>query len=126
MTALLSRLAGRHRRLVLSLTVVFTLVAGVVGTGAFTALNSGDAFSDPDQESVRADERIAAATGIASEPGVVALVEPVDAVTTPAGRARVDEVEAALALLAGPAPGGPQPAAAPADSAVRTVAGVVR
>jgi putative drug exporter of the RND superfamily len=49
----LGRLTVRRRRLVLSFTVLFMVVAAVVGTGAFGVLQTGG-FEDPDSESERA------------------------------------------------------------------------
>ena len=45
----------RRRRLVLSLTGLFLVVAVVVGTGAFGVLKGGG-FDDPSSESTRAGE----------------------------------------------------------------------
>ncbi len=51
----LGRFTVRRRRLVLSLTVLFVVVAGVLGTGAFGKLQSGG-FDDPGAESTTAHE----------------------------------------------------------------------
>ena len=49
----LGRVTVRHRRLVLSLTVLFVVVAAVLGTRAFGVLQD-DGFEDPSSESARA------------------------------------------------------------------------
>ena len=53
MLARLGRFTVRRRRLVLSLTVLFMVVAGVLGAGAFGVLQAGG-FDDPGSESAQA------------------------------------------------------------------------
>ena len=69
----LGRLTVRRRRLVLALTVLFVVAAGVGGAGAFGALEDGG-FDDPDSESFRASRFLEDELG-ASQPEVVLLVE---------------------------------------------------
>ena len=52
----LGRFTVRRHRLVLSLTVLFMIVAAVLGTRAFGVLQD-DGFADPSSESARADRR---------------------------------------------------------------------
>ena len=66
----------RRRRLVLSFTVLFMVVAGVVGGGAFGVLKSAG-FDDPSSESSRA-ERILAERFGGGDPNLVLVVSSRD------------------------------------------------
>ncbi|MGI8460268.1 MAG: MMPL family transporter [Solirubrobacterales bacterium] len=81
----LADLAQRRRRIVLVAAALFFAVAGVLGSGVADRLDPYGA-SDPETESVKAEERLEAA-GF-RETSVVVLIEGVDA-TTPAGERRV-------------------------------------
>jgi RND superfamily putative drug exporter len=72
----LGHLTVRRRRWVLSLTVLFVVLAGAVGGGAFGVLQDGG-FDDPASESVRAQELLDEA-GVAGEPEVVLVVRADD------------------------------------------------
>jgi RND superfamily putative drug exporter len=58
MLTALGKFTVRRRRLVLSFTVLFMVVAGVLGTRAFGVLEGGG-FEDPASESERASEALA-------------------------------------------------------------------
>jgi RND superfamily putative drug exporter len=77
----------RRRRLVLSLTVLFMIVAGVLGSGAFGVLQT-EGFDDPSAESTRAAELLDEHFG-GGEPNVV-LVATADG-------ANVDDADVASA-----------------------------
>lgn len=113
----LTNLAEHRRRLVLVVALLVVVAGAAYGTTAFTALNAGDAFFDPDSLSTVAADQIEAATGVAAAPGVVALVRPADGATSPAGRERLAQVAATLranpnvANVVAPTDPGPQAAA---------------
>ncbi|SED67163.1 MMPL family transporter [Jiangella alba] len=83
-----------HPRRALVALFLFVVVAGAVGGPVAGALRSDGGFAPGDADSVRAVERIEAATGLQPSPGVVLLVE------TPPGSGD-DPVEAAADTLAG-------------------------
>lgn len=91
--SLTSRIAARPRRVLLG-ALAFLLVAIVFGSPVFGALRDGGGFVAADAESTRADDAIERATGSASAPAVVALVDP-------AGEPRVRQVTAELAAVPG-------------------------
>ncbi|HEY8060920.1 MAG TPA: MMPL family transporter, partial [Acidimicrobiales bacterium] len=68
----IGQFAFRRRRLVLVLTVVVVITAGVLGGAVFDRLASGG-FADPDSESTKADELLEDRFG-AGAPNVVLLV----------------------------------------------------
>ena len=72
----LGDLTVRRRRPLLLLTVVFVVLAGVLGGGVFDRLSTGG-FEDPASESARADDYLAETFGVAS-PNVVLLVTAAD------------------------------------------------
>jgi RND superfamily putative drug exporter len=76
---------------VLAATVVFTLVAGVVGSSVVGSLSDGGS-SDPNAPSAIAQRQIVAATGISSEPGLLVLVRTPGSVTATPGRDLVARV----------------------------------
>lgn len=86
-----------HPRRALVALFLFVVVAGAVGGPVAGALDSEGGFTPPDADSVRAVERIEAATGLQPSPGVVLLVE-----TPPGtGDAAVEEAASTLAGLDG-------------------------
>lgn len=87
-----------HPRRALVALFLFVAVAGAVGGPVAGALDSEGGFTPPDADSVRAVERIEAATGLQPSPGVVLLVETPPGTDDPATN---PAVEAAAATLAG-------------------------
>jgi len=87
----LSRFVIRRARLLLTLGVVFSIVAGVVGHDVAQRLGPYSA-TDPATESVRATDRLAAATGLDVSDTLVVLVDLRRPARSPAGRRRVLEV----------------------------------
>ncbi|WP_116952872.1 MMPL family transporter [Jiangella endophytica] len=83
-----------HPRRALVALFLFVVVAGAVGGPVAGALDSEGGFTPSDADSVRAVERIEAATGLQPSPGVVLLVD------TPPGTGDAD-VQAAVSTLAG-------------------------
>ncbi|MFF2952811.1 MMPL family transporter [Kitasatospora sp. NPDC057965] len=99
MMDLIARPANRHARPVLLGAVAVAAVAGFFGAPVVTSLTGGNPdFVTPGSGSVRADERIGAATGIQADGGVIALVDtgaPVD------DRRTRDEVAKVADLMSG-------------------------
>ncbi len=94
---MLTRLAGfiyPHRRVVLYVTVVGAVIAGVFGSSVANHLSPYGA-SDPATQSVQATNRFQNATNREIDPGVVALVT-VGNVHTATAQNRVDQVTAEL------------------------------
>ncbi|MEO6512101.1 MAG: MMPL family transporter, partial [Nocardioides sp.] len=89
----LTWLSSRPRRALLAV-FFFVLVAGAFGGPVAGALNAENSFAPPDADSVRAVERVEAATGREASPGIALLVPSRDP-------ARVDEVTATLAAVPG-------------------------
>lgn len=83
----LGRFTVRQRRLVLAFTVLFLVVAAVVGTGAFGVLKDGG-FDDPSSESVQARGVLADEFG-GGDPNIVLVVQ--------AGTAGVDSPDVVAA-----------------------------
>ena len=81
----------RRARLVLAITATLTVIAGAVGAGVVGSLSNGGT-SDPNAPSVIAQQRLVAASGVASQPGLVVLVRTPGPVLTPRGRAVVARV----------------------------------
>ena len=73
------------------MTAVLTVAAGVVGSGVVGSLTDGGS-SDPNAPSAIAQRQIVAATGVASEPGLVGLVRTPGPVLDARGRALVSRV----------------------------------
>ncbi|MEE2039301.1 MMPL family transporter [Nocardiopsis sp. CT-R113] len=94
MFAGVGRIAVRHRWWVVAFAALLTVVGGVWGTGALSALTGGAGFDDPASESVRADEILAGELG-RNAVDVVVLYESDDLAVDDPGFG--DEVEAALA-----------------------------
>jgi putative drug exporter of the RND superfamily len=97
----IGRFTVRRRRLVLALTVLFVLVAGAGGAGAFGALDDAG-FDDPGSESYRTSQFLAEEIGT-NEPEVVLLVEAIggDDVDAPGVAAAGTELTDALAAEPG-------------------------
>ena len=71
----LANLADRRAKLVVIAAVVVTLVAGALGGGVADKLSSFGA-DDPATDSYKAAQRLAEATGLDANPGLIALVAP--------------------------------------------------
>src|SRR5215211_2398371 len=94
----LSRLTTRRPGRVVLLTVVFAVVAGVLGGPVAGLLTSGRTnFEDPGSPSVKAQQWAERATGVEGAPGLVALVETPAGARSEQGRARVAAVARTLA-----------------------------
>ena len=76
MFTVIGRFTVRRRRLVLALTVLFIVLAGAAGGGAFGALED-EGFEDPDSESARASRFLEEEVG-AREPEMILLVDVTD------------------------------------------------
>jgi RND superfamily putative drug exporter len=87
----LAELIHRRARLVLAVTVVFTVTAGVVGAGVVGSLSNGGT-SDPNAPSVIAGQQIVAATGVSTQPGLLLLVRTPGPVLAQRGRSLVARV----------------------------------
>ena len=83
-----------HPRRALVAVFLFVVAAGALGGPVAGALEAEGGFTSPDADSVRAVERIEAATGLEPSPGIVLLVQTPDGT----GEAAVD---AAVSTLAG-------------------------
>jgi RND superfamily putative drug exporter len=92
----LGQFTVRRRRLVLALTVLFVVAAGMVGTGVFGSL-AGGGFDDPGSESSQASAYLSDELG-ATDPELVLLVNATDGdVDDPATAATGAELTAAVA-----------------------------
>lgn len=87
--------AQRRPRWIALAAVVFFLVAGAVGRGAFDVLKPFG-FDDPDSESSVLDAQTEAAAGQSPDARVIALVTPGTPIESPAGRRAVREVSTEL------------------------------
>ena len=93
----LGRFTVRRRRLLLSLTILFVVVAGALGAGAFGKLQGGG-FDDPGAESTKAHDLLERQFG-AGDPNLVLLVQADsgsvdDAAVATAGRDLTDRLVA--------------------------------
>jgi hypothetical protein len=70
----LARGLDRRRRAVLIASVVLVFAAGAFGGPVVGLLDTGDDFSDPQSESIRARETIARVTGRSATPDALVLV----------------------------------------------------
>ena len=95
----ITRALGAHPRRSLLVVLLFVLAAGFFGGPVAGSLESGGGFTTSDAESVRAIERVEAATGRTPGAGVVLLVDTPDGL--PADADRVTEVTRALAAEPG-------------------------
>ena len=87
----IAALASRRPWRIAAAALAAALLAGALGGSVADRMGPFNA-DDPDTESIRTAERLEAATGLDSDPGVVAIVTPGGAVRSPDGRARVGEV----------------------------------
>ncbi len=94
-----SRFLSSHPRRSLLAVFLFVLVAGFFGGPLAGSLDASGGFASDDADSVRAVERIEAATGAAPGAGIVIVVDTPDGL--PADTARVQEVTDALAAEPG-------------------------
>jgi uncharacterized membrane protein YdfJ with MMPL/SSD domain len=100
LTALSDRVGSRPRRSLVAL-LAFVVVAAVLGGPVAGALQEDGGFLPPDSGSVRAIERIQAASGTQAGPGLVLLVDTPGGADSPAARARVAALRAELAKAPG-------------------------
>lgn len=103
-----------HPRRALVAVFLFVLAAGAIGGPVAGALQSEGGFAPPDAESVRAVERIEAATGLEPSPGIVLLVQTPSGAEDPV----VSEAADALAAIDGIAAAVPAGAAPDGSSAI--------
>ncbi|MFB6888371.1 MMPL family transporter [Kitasatospora sp. NPDC056327] len=97
MMDLIVRLANRHARVMVLCAVVVAALAAVFGAPVVTSLTGGNPdFVTPGSGSVRADDRIGAATGIQSDGGIIALVGTGAPVDDPRTREEVGKVAALM------------------------------
>ena len=94
-----SRLLSAHPRRSLLAVFLFVLVAGFFGGPLAGSLDASGGFASDDADSVRAVERIEAATGQAPGTGIVIVVDTPQGL--PADTARVQEVTETLAAESG-------------------------
>ena len=89
LTAIARFVSARPKRILVT-TLLFAVVAGVVGGPVAGSMKGGsDNFEDPASESVAARNTLEHAAGMSSEPDAIALVRPGAPVRSPAGEARV-------------------------------------
>src|SRR2546423_1084913 len=94
----IARLVSARPKRVLLATLLFGVVAGVIGGPVAGSMKAGaDNFEDPASESVAASNTLEHAAGTSSEPDVIALVHPASPVRSAAGQADVRRVAALLA-----------------------------
>ena len=96
---MLDALAGfldRRRRLVLAVSVVVVFAAGAFGGPVVGLLDTGDDFSDPQSESIRARDTIERTTGRSAEPDAIVLVRLGAEAGTPAAKRKLDAVLARI------------------------------
>jgi uncharacterized membrane protein YdfJ with MMPL/SSD domain len=96
----IAQLASRRGRLIVIGAVVLAVLAGALGAGVADRLGPFSA-DDPDTESIRVADQLEKATGLDSDPGIVAIVTPGGDVRSPEGRARVGEVARELRSQSG-------------------------
>jgi RND superfamily putative drug exporter len=98
MLTAIARLVSARPRRVLVATLLFAVLAGVVGGPVAGSMKGGsDNFEDPASESVAARQTLERAAGASSEPDAIALVRPGVPVRSAAGEAKVREVAGRLA-----------------------------
>ena len=93
MIASIGRFATEHRRWVVVGALLFTLVAGIWGTGVFGTITGGAGFDDPRSQSTRADRVLAGPLG-RQQADVVVLYHSADQRATDRGFA--SRVQAAV------------------------------
>ncbi len=87
------RLTARPRRTLLAV-LAFVVLAGVLGGPVAGVLEDSGGFVPSDAGSVRTYERITAATGVQSTPGVVLLVDTPAGAASPPERERLERLRA--------------------------------
>src|SRR2546423_1420022 len=96
LTAIARLVSARPKRVLLA-TLLFAVLAGVVGGPVAGSMKAGsDNFEDPSSESVAARHTLERAAGMSSEPDAIALVRPGTPVRSPAGEARVRQAAGRL------------------------------
>src|ERR1700704_2235861 len=86
----IARLVSARPKRVLLGTLLFAMLAGVIGGPVAGSMKAGsDNFEDPASESVAARHTLERAAGMSSEPDVIALVRPGAPVRSAAGAAKV-------------------------------------
>ena len=96
MPRLAALVTSRPKRTLLA-TLVFVLLAGVFGGPVAGQLAEDGGFVDERSDSVRAEERIEAASGTAPGAGIVLLADTPSGADSPAGRQRVAALQRVLA-----------------------------
>ena len=97
MLSSIARLVSARPKRVLLGTLLFAVVAGVIGGPVAGSMKAGaDNFEDPASESVAARNTLEHAAGTSSEPDVIALVRPASPVRSAPGEAQVRRVSARL------------------------------
>jgi len=99
-TAIADRTTARPKRTLL-VVVLFVVIAGVFGGPVAGALEDSGGFTAEDSGSARAVDRIEAATGTQTSPGVVVLIRTPSGAESPDARGRVAAVQRALAAEPG-------------------------
>jgi uncharacterized membrane protein YdfJ with MMPL/SSD domain len=87
----LANLVDRRAKIVVVAAVLIAIGAGAIGGGVAGKLSSFGA-DDPASESYKAAARVADATGLDTNPGLIALVDTGGPVDSAAGRAKVAQV----------------------------------
>ena len=96
LTTIARLVSARPKRILLG-TLLFAVLAGVVGGPVAGSMKAGsDNFEDPASESVAARHTLERAAGMSSEPDVIALVRPGVPVRSAAGDAKVRRTAARL------------------------------
>jgi uncharacterized membrane protein YdfJ with MMPL/SSD domain len=88
----LARFVDRRRRLVLLVSAVFVVFAGVYGGPVVGLLDSGDDFEDPADEAVQARQAVERATGRSASPDMVVLVRLGAPIDQPQAQAKLRRV----------------------------------
>jgi len=96
LTATSDRITSRPGRTLLAV-LAFVVIAGVLGAPVAGVLEDSGGFVPADAGSVRAYERITAATGVQATPGVVLLVDTPRGAASAPERERVERLRAELA-----------------------------
>ncbi len=92
----LARFLHRRRRAALAATVLFVIVAGMLGGPVFGLLDSSNDFDDPQAEAVLTRSELGRATGADATPDLIALVRLGASAASPAGQAKLGNVAGAL------------------------------
>ena len=85
----LARVLDRRRRAVLVASVVVVFAAGAFGGPVVGLLDTGDDFSDPQSESIRARDTIERTTGRSAAPDAIVLVRLGAEAGTPAAERKL-------------------------------------